>query len=99
MSDPKDIVEAGYDIIAGEHLDWIGRIDGDPRLRFLEALTVRLPASAAVVDLGCGAGIPCPAALAERYDVLGVDISTAQLELARRMVPRARFVKEDMTAL
>ncbi|WP_158850277.1 class I SAM-dependent methyltransferase [Saccharothrix deserti] len=99
VSDPKHIVESGYDAIATEHLDWIGRIDGDPRMRFLEALSTRLPASASVLELGCGAGVPCTAALAERHDVLGVDISAAQLDLARRLVPRARFLKQDMTTL
>lgn len=68
-------------------------------MRFLKALMARLPAPASVLDLGCGAGVPCTAALAERYDVLGVDISTAQLRLARRMVPQARFRKAEMTTL
>jgi SAM-dependent methyltransferase len=99
MSDPRDIVEAGYDSIASEHLDWIGRIVGDPRMRFLAALTERLPESGVVLDLGCGAGVPCTAALAEHYDVLGVDISAAQLELARRLVPKARFRKADIAAV
>ena len=37
--------------------------------------------------------------LAERYAVTGVDVSARQLELARRLVPAATFVKGDMTAL
>ncbi|HEV2782388.1 MAG TPA: class I SAM-dependent methyltransferase [Actinophytocola sp.] len=98
-SDPRHVVEAGYDQIAGGYLDWGNEIDDAPRMRFLEDLLARLRTPAAVLDLGCGSGIPCTAALAEQHDVLGVDISAGQLELARRMVPRARFRKEDMTAL
>lgn len=98
-SDPKDIVEAGYDRIADRHLAWIDEIRGDPRLRFLQELVARLPARPTLLDLGCGAGIPCTALLAEIGDVTGVDLSSSQIELARQKVPRARFVKADMTTV
>ena len=38
-------------------------------------------------------------ALAEGRDVTGVDISATQIELARRNVPAATFLHDDMTAL
>lgn len=97
--DPSGIVEAGYDLVAERHLAWIEEIRGDPRLRFLRALLTRLPERPAVLDLGCGAGVPYPALLAERGDVVGVDISARQLELARTKVPTARFVKADMATV
>jgi SAM-dependent methyltransferase len=98
-SEPRDIVEAGYDRIAVRHLAWINEIKGDPRLRFLHDLMTRLPSQPAVLDLGCGAGVPCTALLAERGDVVGVDLSRSQLELARQNVRNARFMKADMTAI
>jgi SAM-dependent methyltransferase len=98
-SKPRDIVGAGYDRIAERHLAWITEIRGDPRLRFLHQLMAQLPPHPVVLDLGCGAGIPCTAALAERGDVIGVDLSACQLELARQRVPRARFVQADMTTV
>lgn len=99
MSDARRIVESGYDSSAQRYLEWSARIADDPRLRFLAELTGRLCGGADVLDLGCGAGVPCTALLAERHDVLGIDLSSAQLELARRNVPAARFEKGDMTAL
>ncbi len=96
---PKDIVAAGYNPIANRHLAWINKIRGDPRLRFPRALMARLPDRPAVLDLGCGAGVPCTAMLAEHSDVMGADISVRQLELARLKVPGARFVKADMAAV
>lgn len=99
MNDPRRTVESGYDTVATRYLEWSARITGDPRSRFLAELTGRLGDGARVLDLGCGAGVPCTAALAERHDVLGVDVSASQLELARRNVPGARFEKADMTAL
>lgn len=95
--EPRDIVEAGYDRIADRHLAWINEIEGDPRLQFLHDLLTRLPAHAKLLDLGCGAGVPCTALLAEHADVTGVEISSSQLALAREKVPAARFIKADMT--
>ena len=50
-----------------------------------------------VLDLGCGCGVPATAILAERFSVTGVDISPVQVERARRLVPAAQFVCQDMT--
>jgi ubiquinone/menaquinone biosynthesis C-methylase UbiE len=97
--DPKRVVEAGYNTIAADYLEWLGRVEGDPRLRFPDASTTRLPAAATVLDLGCGAGTACTAALAEHHDVLGVDVSEGQLALARHGFPEPVSSKEDMTRL
>ena len=80
MSEARRIVERGYDRIAERYLEWSARIPDDPRRRFAAELTGRLDDGARVLDLGCGAGVPSTAALAERHDVLGVDLSAAQLD-------------------
>jgi SAM-dependent methyltransferase len=97
--DPKHVVAAGYDRMAERHLAWLGEIRGDPRLRFCHDLLARLPDRPALLDLGCGAGVPCTALLAERGAVVGVDLSARQLELARQRVPGARFVRADMATI
>jgi SAM-dependent methyltransferase len=100
MSDErKKAVEAGYDALAERFLAWSSRVQGDPRERFLEAFVDRLPDGARVLDLGCGAGVPSTRRLAERFEVTGVDISKAQLRLARRYVPAATFVRGDIAKL
>lgn len=96
-SEPRDIVEVGYDQIADRHLAWIDQIEGDPRLRLLEDLLQRLPDRPRMLDLGCGAGVPCTARMADAGDVVGVDISASHLALARERVPNARFIKAEMT--
>jgi cyclopropane fatty-acyl-phospholipid synthase-like methyltransferase len=96
---PIDMVEAGYDAMADRYLDQVGRTVGDPRIRFLDDLQGRLSDGSAVVDLGCGAGVPCTQALAERHSVVGVDVSSAQLRLAAEYVPAAEFRKVDFTDL
>lgn len=95
----KRIVEAGYDALAEDYLDWGARIEGDPRQRFLEEFAQRLDEEARVLDLGCGAGVPSTQYLAERFEVVGVDCSKAQLGLARENVPQATFLKADFSEL
>jgi SAM-dependent methyltransferase len=97
MSGPSgEVVRAGYDRMADEYAAWAARIEDDPRDRFVTALEARLEAGSRVLDLGCGAGVPTGARLAQRFEVLGVDISDAQLERARRDVPGATFVQADI---
>jgi cyclopropane fatty-acyl-phospholipid synthase-like methyltransferase len=59
----------------------------------------RIPEGADVLELGCGAGLPMTARLAESRRLTGVDISPEQVERARRNVPNATFIAADMTAL
>jgi ubiquinone/menaquinone biosynthesis C-methylase UbiE len=100
MTDPrKATVESGYDAMAERHLAWSRAIEGDPRDRFLNELARRLRDGAHVLDLGCGAGVPSTKQLAERFEVVGADISEGQLRLARANVPGAMFVRSDLSKL
>jgi SAM-dependent methyltransferase len=95
----KRVVEDGYDRMAESYLG--SKNPEDPTtLGALEELTRGLPSGAAVLDLGCGAGVPVTRRLVDhRFAVTGVDFSARQLELARRLVPAANFVKADVTDL
>ena len=99
-TDPKAIIESGYDAMAERYLAAFGEnVPDDPRVRFVGALASRLADGARVLELGGGAGVPATALLAQRFDVLGVDISAGQLALAAQRVPAASFLKADMTDL
>jgi SAM-dependent methyltransferase len=91
-------VRAGYDALAPRFGEWMTSIEGDPWKRFIEELERRLPAGARVLDLGCGGGSKTKQ-LAERFDVVGVDISEEQLRLARAEVPQATFIQADLAEL
>lgn len=99
MDDRKAIVQAGYDAIAGAYLDWSARSSDPGRERLLPEFIARLPEGAAVLDLGCGAGLPSTQLLAKRFRVTGVDISAAQLAAARRNVPGATFFQADLASV
>src|SRR3954452_12393910 len=47
--------------------------------------------SGTVVDLGCGSGILARIVSAAGFKALGVDISPAMIELARKTIPEATF--------
>ncbi len=92
------IVRDGYNALAPRFGVWAEGIVGDPWERYLGELAARLEDGAHVLDLGCGGGEKT-GRLAERFDVVGVDISEEQLRRARQTVPQARFVEGDFTAL
>jgi 2-polyprenyl-3-methyl-5-hydroxy-6-metoxy-1,4-benzoquinol methylase len=90
-------VESGYDRMAEQYL--ATKDPEDPLvLGALQDLVSLLPKGAAVLDLGCGAGVPVTRWLADRgFAVTGVDVSAKQLELARTYVPDGTFLKADMS--
>jgi 2-polyprenyl-3-methyl-5-hydroxy-6-metoxy-1,4-benzoquinol methylase len=90
-------VESGYDLMAEQYLATKNRED-PLALTALEDLAVLLPREAAVLDLGCGAGVPVTRWLSDKgFAVTGVDVSARQLDLARTYVPEATFIKADMS--
>jgi 2-polyprenyl-3-methyl-5-hydroxy-6-metoxy-1,4-benzoquinol methylase len=97
-SDAKSLVANGYDIIAEAYLKQYAR--SAVRDHWLGQLIALLPQSARVLDLGCGAGIPVARELATRgFQVVGIDGSARQVQLARGNVPTAEFLQADMTAV
>ncbi len=95
--DFKETVKAGYNKIAQRYLEERRRASED--IRLLDDLIARLPADARVLDAGCGAGMPVAQILSQRFKVTGVDFSRAQIELAKKHVPKAEFICQDMTEL
>lgn len=63
-------------------------------------LTERLAPASDVLDVGSGTGRPTAQTLADAgHNVLGVDISSQMVELARRQVPKATFRHQDARTL
>jgi cyclopropane fatty-acyl-phospholipid synthase-like methyltransferase len=97
--DPKRIVAVGYDTISERYFAWSDLRPSATRLRYLGLAVELIPAGSDVLELGCGAGIPMTAALADGRSVTGIDISATQIAAARRNVPAATFTQADMTTL
>ena len=99
VENPKRIVEAGYDRIAGRFAEWQREITGSSRLRRVEELLELLPPDPVVLELGSGAAVRSTRLLAERGRLTGVDISREQVRRARERVPEATFIHGDVAEL
>jgi SAM-dependent methyltransferase len=99
MEDGRAVVRRGYDAIADTYLAYRVRDVAPEERIFLDRVLARISRGSLVLDLGCGAGVPFTAAIAERARVVGVDISAAQLRLALERVPDARSVQADMATI
>jgi len=98
----RRLVREGWDRLStvyrppGEESDCFSHRDADYR-RWLRPLVRQLPAGAAVLDLGCGTGVPASRILSDRFQVTGIDLSNVMIRRARQLVPGARFLRMDMT--
>lgn len=86
-----------------EDLSWIhdlgfGDLARDAAEILLRTLAADGVEEGLVVDLGCGTGILAEAVANAGYDVLGVDLSPAMIELARQRVPEGTFRCESLLA-
>jgi SAM-dependent methyltransferase len=100
VTDPRTaLVGAGYDARIDEWESWAAQVVDDARHVWVEALAAVLPTGSRILELGCGGGTRETAALADRFELVGVDLSERQLERARTRVPNATFVHADFTAL
>lgn len=99
--DPRRIVQDGYDRVSYAYrADVPGDAVVQQYAEWLAPLVETVPAGRAVLDLGCGCGVPTAQLLMQhQYDVVGVDISPVQIARARTLVPTARFLCADMTAV
>jgi SAM-dependent methyltransferase len=95
----RRIVAAGYDEVAEQYAALEQAGEEWPRLRLLRDVLARLRPGSDVLDLGCGNGVPALREIARLHNAVGVDISKAQIDLARAYVPEADLVQSDVTAL
>jgi SAM-dependent methyltransferase len=98
VDDPKAIVRAGYDAIAGRYAEWAASFES-PVGAWLAKFVERVPAGARVLELGCGGDNPATRVLAGRYDYLGVDLSPVQVERSRHGMSGGQFEVADATEL
>lgn len=93
---------AAYDAVAGDYADaFAGELAGKPDDRaLLDEFAAALGPRGQVWDVGCGAAGHVTRYLADQgLDMVGVDLSPASIEEARRRQPLLRFEVADMRAL
>ncbi|UCC20238.1 MAG: class I SAM-dependent methyltransferase [Promethearchaeota archaeon] len=97
MNEISNLVEQGYDKIAGEYYTSrdINKFNSE-----LEKFSSLLPIKAHVLDVGCGAGIPTAKFLTKKgFNVIGIDLSEKMLSMAKENEPNANFIKMDINEI
>lgn len=91
-------VKAGYNKAAESYsFAFRDQFKNEPHLARLVAV---VPNGSHVLDVGCGAGKPVDSYLIRNgMKVTGIDISEAQIALARSQVPEAEYAVRDMSEL
>lgn len=99
MDTIKDIVTKGYDQMAEQYLGWV-ESQSSPRERYADKVLANAPQSPRILELGCGAGIPITRMLLDRgASVVGNDISSKQISIAKSRCPEAELIAGDMASL
>ena len=95
----KEIVRKGYNEVAEilEEIFGVERTDNE-QVEFLKDFSSRIRKNGRILDAGCGNGA-YSRILSNEFEVIGVDISEKQIELAEKNAPKAQFLCEDMTKL
>lgn len=92
-----NLVRRGYDRIAKKYN--LAR-NQFKNLKYLEKLNLLLNPASTVLDLGCGAGEPIDKFLVDHgHQIIGIDISSKQIDLARKNVPQGKFEVKDLSEL
>ena len=68
--------------------------------KYLDVLSGYLKPKSKILDIGCGSGKPIDEYLVTKgYEVIGIDISEKQIEMALKNVPQATYLVKDMSEL
>ena len=93
--DYKAFVRQAYDACAAAY-DESRRAEPGSEI---QGLSDRLSDGDAVLDIGCGAGVPIAKSLAARYRVTGVDVSPEMIQRAQQHVPAGNFKRADIMSI
>lgn len=100
--DPRDHAEWAREVMDGyEAVAAAYDANRDPTAEraHLAAFTAQIDAGERVLDAGCGGGRAVLETLGDGVEAVGLDLSAAQLALARERAPTASLVRGDVLAL
>ena len=91
-------MQNSYDHIAEQwHSNFRGQNYVDRVLGYVDKVIEDLPSGDKVLDLGCGTGNPIAKYIVQHgFRVIGIDQSEKMLEIAKKVVPEAKFIHSDM---
>jgi SAM-dependent methyltransferase len=99
MDARKQLVRDAYDQVAETWGAERALTDDAREKQWLERFFAALPPFGRVLDLGCGGGQILGQILSRGFSAVGVDISQAQLERAKKACPQSQLIHGDMATL
>lgn len=97
---PHARIARTYDAIAAEYADRMRHeLEGKPIDRGLLAAVVEMSLDGPIADIGCGPGHVTAHLAGLGADVVGIDLSSSMIEIARRDHPELTFEVASMTDL
>lgn len=96
---PSDRISGLYEDNAAAW-DEVREADASLERPWLDRFCARLPAGAAILDVGCGSGRPSAGELVRRgFRVTGIDSSPSLIALCRARMPGQEWIVADMRTL
>jgi SAM-dependent methyltransferase len=93
----SQLVREGYNQIARTYLTERKKLKTN---KYVSALIKLLPKESLVLDVGCGAGVPVDdLILKSGHGIVGIDISSEQIRLARSMCKGGDYMVRDINEL
>lgn len=94
--DPVEETIKTYDQVAKEYL--VRRVSEDKNVMqlTLDRFISILQPGAKVLDVGCGSGADANYLMSKGFKVVGIDLSENMLKLAKKIAPKAKFLKMDL---
>lgn len=80
-----------YDDVAHDYHEKVHRTS-DHITEFIKIL----PRGGKILEVGCGTGFDARYMMSKGFDVVGVDISTGMLGIAKKVCPKANFLQADI---
>lgn len=97
MKIDKESIRESYNKIAKDYSLHRDSFDNSELLNRLIAI---LPPNSLILDLGCGSGDPIDIKLVDAgHQVIGIDISDEQIDLAKKKLPEQKFYRRDFEEL
>ena len=94
----QEIVKQGYKKIARYYHK--RRLKNTKTIQLLNEIIKKFPKKGKVLDVGCGSGYPVSKYFVnKKYNVTGIDISPQMIQIAKKIVKKAKFYVKDMTHL
>lgn len=98
IPDWKEVTQKSYDIHAEEFASFTTVFRGRLQ-KWIDYFSGQLPKDSVVLDVGCGAGRDASYFISKDFSVTGIDFSEKLIDIARKKVPKGKFLVMDFEEL